>query len=77
MTYAEAEERASLLWQNVGTVSRLRVTPELWEVTVTAVVQLRGLDSGAAVHYLDALGRPTCHPTCIAREASLGGAGAS
>jgi len=70
MTFNEAEDRAELIWSNVATVNRLRVSPELWEVALDTLPGGRGL--AAAVHYLDAAGRPTCHPACIAREASLG-----
>ena len=70
MTYSEAEERAALFWTQVRSVRRLRVRPELWEVAIDTVVGGRGI--AASVHYMDAVGSPTCHPACIDREARLG-----
>jgi len=68
MTYAEAEERAQLLWPDVASVKRLRYAPERWQV----VIYIRGGRLRPNVHTMDDSGHPICHPECIALEDALG-----
>jgi len=70
MTFAEAEERAGMLWTDVADVKRLAFDPERWHVIVN-VVRL-GAGRFSHDHFMDANGHPTCHRECMARESALG-----